>query len=57
MTRNLGLFLIFIFAIIGQTLFAQVGTEFWLAPPEATSGHDTDEPFYSASLQEIKLLR
>src|SRR6056297_2146736 len=40
------LYLLFaLFALLlSSTVQAQVGTEFWLAPPEATSGHVTDEP-------------
>ena len=34
----------FIFLVITCFSFAQSGTDFWLAPPEVTSGHVTDNP-------------
>src|SRR5690554_5241863 len=38
-------FVIFVISIFTSGISkAQVGTEFWLAPPEATSGHVTDSP-------------
>lgn len=44
MTGRLSKLLCFAALFVAQFSFSQVGTEFWLAPPEATSGHVTDTP-------------
>jgi hypothetical protein len=44
MTKFLRSVHVLIFVISAALSSAQVGTEFWLAPPEATSGHVADTP-------------
>lgn len=44
MTKRIGFITLLAVLFFTSISVAQVGTEFWLAPPEATSGHVTDQP-------------